>query len=370
MKTFKLWLAILILGSAGVVRAEGNDPDLFSLTYFQFYGTPVQPQAFAKSTQDGLGLEVLAEMNPSAYLSVGLEFETVTFYNSSNFSLSVFGLETRFFASPNTKSPFAPYLYAGAGLGSSGAGNQVKAGLGSRANLGGPVFLDFAVGSNWFDSGFQYVNFRGGLSLSFDLPKGENKPAPSPTPKAAAVTETPTAAPVTMTDPKAPTWTPTPSSPTPTATVESIGEPTATVAPEVKASLMKKYYKIGMKAYDKKDFPTAIENLKLALLEEEPTVAYYYYAEANATLGVIYHFHSKAKDHNALALKYYKRALKIDPDTKSAKKFVKLLEPKSKAKKTKAKPKAKPRVKSAAKSAEKPKAEPKPTAEPVGESDL
>jgi hypothetical protein len=43
-------------------------------------------------------------------------------------------------------------------------------------------------------------------------------------------------------------------------------------------------------------------------------------------LGVIYQFDSKVPGHKDLAIKYYKRALKIDPLTKSAKKYLKMLE--------------------------------------------
>src|SRR6185369_8524225 len=95
-------------------------------------------------------------------------------------------------------------------------------------------------------------------------------------------------------------------------------------------SQMKKFYMTGMKAFAKQDYETAIDNLKHALQYKEKKVLYYYYAEANATLGVIYHFHSKVEGHKELAYRYYKKALAIDPTTKSAKKYIKMLKPPAK----------------------------------------
>ena len=73
-KTFDLFLALVLFLAAGAAWAEGDSPTLFSLGYYQFYGTPLQPQALAQSTRDGLGFEVLGEFNPSYYVSVGLDF--------------------------------------------------------------------------------------------------------------------------------------------------------------------------------------------------------------------------------------------------------------------------------------------------------
>jgi tetratricopeptide (TPR) repeat protein len=89
-------------------------------------------------------------------------------------------------------------------------------------------------------------------------------------------------------------------------------------------SLMKKYYLMGIKALKAHKYATALADLKKAVKYKEK-VAYYYYAEAYATIGVIYEFHSKARNHLGLALANYKMASKIDPDTLTVKKYYKKL---------------------------------------------
>jgi tetratricopeptide (TPR) repeat protein len=268
-----------------------------------------------------------------------LNFEKTAFYDGYNTTVSFLGLETRFFGVPNGKSPFSPYVYGGVGLGlNAGTGNQLKAGLGSRIQLFPPImFLDFSAGSNWIDSGLQYLNFRGGLSLSFDLPKVEPMPTAVQT-----IAKTPLVTPTvtvisTMADIlTSPTITATPfatSTPTITSTVVDTATstvtttPGSTLTPVLDVSRVKIYYIAGMKAFEAHRDLAAITDFKKAIAVNEPTAKYYYYAESNAMLGVIYQFRlTKVQGHNKLAVKYYKRALKIDPQTKSAKKFLAMLQ--------------------------------------------
>lgn len=85
---------------------------------------------------------------------------------------------------------------------------------------------------------------------------------------------------------------------------------------------MKDVYKAGLSYYKKQDFAKAIRYLKESLKVQDPYTPKYYYAEANAMLGVIYQFHIIDKD---LAYSYYKEALAIDPETATARKHIREL---------------------------------------------
>jgi hypothetical protein len=101
----------------------------------------------------------------------------------------------------------------------------------------------------------------------------------------------------------------------------------STLTPVLDMSRVKIYYIAGMKSFEAHRDLAAITDFKKAIAVNEPTAKYYYYAESNAMLGVIYQFRlTKVENHNKLAVKYYKRALKIDPGTKSAKKFLAMLQ--------------------------------------------
>jgi tetratricopeptide (TPR) repeat protein len=348
LKTFRLAAILLAVLAAQSLWADDNRPGLFSLTYYELYGTPVEPLGYAQMNPNALGFDVLAEVNPSYYASFGLDYEKTEFFDGFNSTVSFLGLEARFFGAPNGKSAFAPYVYGGAGLGlNSGSGNEVKAGLGSRVQLFGPyMLLDFSAGSDWLDSGLQYLDFKGGLSISFDLPKGEPGSAATPVPSAAP-SATPTATAVntiavilsspTITSTPLNTYTPMITA-TPTDTMVVTSLTTAQVSSD--ESKVKIYYRAGMKAFYAHQNKTAIKNFKNAIAVNDPFVQKYYYAESNAMLGVIYQFHlPNFTGHNKLAVTYYKRALKIDPMTKSAKKYLKMLQS---SKKVRKKPRAIP----------------------------
>jgi hypothetical protein len=334
LKTIRLAFVLLaVLGTQSLWGASDTTPSLFSLTYYELYGTPVEPLNYAQTTTDALGFDILAEYNPSYFASFGLNFEKTSFYDGFNTTVSFLGLETRFFGAPNGKSPFSPYVYGGVGLGlNTGTGNQLKAGLGSRIQLFPPImFLDFSAGSNWIDSGLQYLNFRGGLSLSFDLPKIEPVPTAIPTAaKTPSVTPTATVISTIADILLSPTVTATPtitSTAIETVTITSTATPVSTQTPVLDVSRVKIYYIAGMKAFEARRNLVAITDFKKAISVNDPTAKYYYYAESNAMLGVLYQFRlTSVTGHNKLAIKYYKRALKIDPGTKSAKKFLAMLQ--------------------------------------------
>jgi tetratricopeptide (TPR) repeat protein len=82
---------------------------------------------------------------------------------------------------------------------------------------------------------------------------------------------------------------------------------------------MKEVYQAGIDCYKKQDFAKAIRYLKKSLDIHDPYTPKFYYAEANAMLGVIYQFNIIDK---SLAYQYYREALVIDPRTKTAKKHI------------------------------------------------
>ncbi|HTA76109.1 MAG TPA: hypothetical protein VK791_03010 [bacterium] len=78
-------------------------------------------------------------------------------------------------------------------------------------------------------------------------------------------------------------------------------------------------YETGIKNYKNKDYDSSIECLKKALTIRDNNVPFYYYAETNAMLAVIYKFYRI--DEN-LSRQYCEAALKIDPSTKTARKLI------------------------------------------------
>jgi hypothetical protein len=253
----------------------------------------------------------------------------------------------------------------GAGLNLGSGGNLVlKAGLGSRVSFIGPTYLDVMVGSHWIqDPGsFQYVDARLGLGFTFDLtsngstskpaeqappPSSQQAPKAAPTAAAPAPIAAPTQ-PVTLM--ATPTVAVEMASPTPTPEELTLEEPSSSApvspktlsgpVPAVKA--LKRFYKAGMKAFLGGKYDTALKYLRKSLAVKEVHGAAYYYAETYATIGVIYHFHSKVKNHRHLAYINYQKALKIDPTTKAAKKYIKLLKSPSRKARHMTKPKPTP----------------------------
>ena len=308
-----------------------------SLTFFGIYGSPVQPLGLAGSAPNAFGFDLLGEWNPSYYFSLGLSYEEITFYDFANFSVPMVNLESRLFPFENGKKSFSPYIYGGAGLNTSSKGGpvQLKAGIGSRVSIANPIFFDIAVGSHWIQppNAFQYVDIRAGLGCSIDfqpVPGKSTAPVTNPTAVSTPILGSPTPLVPASVTPMV-TATPTPiqtpeeisleESPTPIPLIEA--------APVTTIAGVKKYYKLGMQAFLDRNYAMSFKYLKKSLSTKEIHGAAYYYAETYATLGVIYQFHSpKIKDHDVKALFCYKKALAIDPTTKSAKHYYKKLKAK------------------------------------------
>ena len=338
MNHLKLWKVILIWFLTAVVWADVSP---ISLTLFGQYGEPVYPPALAVPAPNAFGFNVLGEWNATSYCSFGLGFEQTTFYGAPDFTTSMLNFEGRAFPLENEKGKFSPYVYGSVGLNLASPAAwqgpvQFKAGIGSRIALIPPLFFDVAVGSHWIQppNAFQYVDIRSGLSISFgfkDKAPAASKPAEKPLATTTPIsTATPAGTPQIVLTPMPTTiWTP---MPTPVLEIQA--------APVTTLAQVKKYYRLGMKAFGKRNYKLALKMLKRSLGAKEIHKAAYYYAETYATIGVIYQFHaSKVKDHDLKALDNYRKALRIDPSTKSAKTYYKKLKAKVvKQRKPKSKP--------------------------------
>ncbi len=149
--------------------------------------------------------------------------------------------------------------------------------------------------------------------------------APTATPASQPV-QTPMAAPSSM------------STPVPTATTLAVSTPAAesvkdepadTPTPAIKMVegelKSKDIYEAGIKYYQAKDYETAIRYLKKAVTYKDPYTPPYIFAEAYATLGVIYEFYYPEQNHLKFAVIYYKDALKYEPSNHTARKYLKKL---------------------------------------------
>lgn len=90
---------------------------------------------------------------------------------------------------------------------------------------------------------------------------------------------------------------------------------------------MKDHFRIGMKFFIKGKYDEAIPELMASTMISDPHTWDYWYAEAYATLGVIYEFHIHEPNHRFLAYRYYRLALKRDPLTFSAGYYIKSVAP-------------------------------------------
>jgi tetratricopeptide (TPR) repeat protein len=145
----------------------------------------------------------------------------------------------------------------------------------------------------------------------------------SPTPTAAPAREVPTATPV-------------PSRSEEVEVLDAGGDETADkpeptpvpAAPEVRGVMkMRDYYDAGIRSYKAGEYQQAIRYLEQALKTKDPYTKDYYYAEANAMLGVIYQFYFTVPGNRAKAYRYYQEALRIDPETETARKYIRQVRP-------------------------------------------
>ncbi len=333
------------------------------------------PPDLASTVNDGFGFRSQLDFQPSRVFAIGVGAERVRFYNPENFHFLVGTLD---FSTKLILPPFlggVGYLQTGVGLNLLGQKETTWGGktcarviLGKRIPLVPGFGLDLACGYHMMGKpeAFRYADVRLGVNIGIDRDRDRGasgksaKPAATPKPKATETktivaipakknpgtirTRTATATPdvIDLKD-EAPTRTPT-ASPTRTPEVVAVSEedtvaptasPTRAVVLTQADKTMREIYEAGIAAYKGGRYQTAVRLLKKALLVEDAT-QFWYYAEANAMLGAIYHYKIKVPNSRSLARSYYQAALKIDPQTRTALKGMRLL------KATAPKPKPKP----------------------------
>ena len=149
-----------------------------------------------------------------------------------------------------------------------------------------------------------------------------SKPTPVPTVKSVPTPKTILPQPTIVTAPvRQPTvfLQPAPS-PVVGGKVEAPAEPAPTAVVVSGILKMKDIYNAGIKAYKDMDYDQAIRYLTEAVKKNDPYTPKFYYAEAYATLGVIYQFHII---HFDKAYEYYRLALKYEKNNRTAKKHIK-----------------------------------------------
>jgi tetratricopeptide (TPR) repeat protein len=181
--------------------------------------------------------------------------------------------------------------------------------LSKHSNNCWPVTLRLLMGVSLFLFGVSRVSAEVEIDLS-DQGTSTQPAAPTPTP-VPAVQAAPAAAPTAV-----------PAKAETSIEMTEEAEPTPTPIVAHGVLKMKDVYEAGIKAYKEKDYEEAIRYLKKSLTVQDPYTEKYYYAEANAMLGVIYQFKYPVHGHNGMAYRYYKAALKYESRNPTARKHI------------------------------------------------
>jgi hypothetical protein len=346
-----LTIGIFLLTSTALAGSS------LAVHFLGLYDSPTRPVETVRFLTDGFGFQLVPEIQFNRFLGLGLGFTSDYLYRPGGPALRVgtFDFSVRL-RKPTQGTRPQPYVHAGLGLNIlSKTGNhwrgsgKVSLGIGTRLPVGFGLGLDFAIRQVFLlpkPNNLQYVSVQWGIVTEFDLKKRQRdaqppRPTATPTATTAIVINTsanmiPTA---TSTLKHDLTQTPTPGSthrltqPLMTFTQTQVVRisNTPTMVPQIPtptqeaAVRMRDLYDQGISAYKAKRYDRAIDYLKKALLIKDSKVEYWYYAEANAMLGVIYHYHRLVPGHKEKARGYYRAALKVDPATVTAKKGLKLL---------------------------------------------
>jgi hypothetical protein len=312
------------------------------------YHSPMRPASSATHLTDGFGFQLLPELQVNPFLGFGLGITSDYLYRPSGPDMRVGTLDL----SARLRKPVQglkpqPYLQTLLGFNILSkeknhwrGKTRFSIGVGTRLGLVPGAALDLGVRQVFLSpkpNNLQYLSVYAGWTTQFTLRREGTRTA-TPTPTATPQTSPVVTMVVTATD--------TPVVVTPTSTAVKVGKkgaPTATVTStptvavptttptstlaspvEAKARMLDLYQK-GIDAYKAKRYTAAIKDLKGALQVQDPTIPDWYYAEANAMLGVIYHYNVSAAGHLSKARAYYQAALKVDPQTATAKKGLRLL---------------------------------------------
>lgn len=260
----------------------------------------------------GIGSYLFADARVLHWLSLGLGVGYTSYFGSPSFQSSQLDLDGRLFPfRAGKRGEF--YLQGGGGLNPlNSSTNSLKGkyhatlGLGYRLAWTGNRSWEFGLHYNAYspkETPVQSLEARVGLAWTFGRaaqPTVSPKISPDKTAEKAKVKAAATAT---------ATATPVPAAP---------GKPVSAAPVKPAPGDMKKAYDAGVADYKAKDYAASTAALQKAVAIQDPTAKDYFYAEAYALLGTIAQRHSSAPDHLAAARKYYRAALKIDPQTEAA----------------------------------------------------
>jgi tetratricopeptide (TPR) repeat protein len=351
MRRWILYLMVPGIVLWGAAPASASADRSIAVHLLGLYDSPMKPSSKASLLTDGFGFQFLPELQLNSFFGLGMGFSNEYLYRPGGNAMRVgtfdFAASIRVPSRGLRPQPYAQIQYGLNTLSKSGnhwrGSDRVAFVLGTRLPMGFGLGLDLGVRQVFLlprPNDLQCVSIHWGMVSEFNLKHGGNNTAPKPK-ETAVFTLSPTATPtVTL---EAPRSTPTniPSS-TQTATETTIPVerqktsqlaatptptlPTIITTPTVEASArMLDLYEKGIEEYKTNRFEMAIVHLKGALAIKDAKVEYWYYAEANAMLGVLYHYHKTIPGHLETARKYYRTALTIDPATATAKKGLKAL---------------------------------------------
>ena len=352
-RTLPFLIAFLAILPA-VLRAEYRPVDLTLIG--MSYGAPMRPSGLANFVDDGFSVRGQLDIRPSRVFALCVGAERMRFYRPAQFHFLVGTVD---FSAKLILPPLlggVGYLQTGVGLNVLGDKAQTWGGktcgrviLGKKIPVAPGFGFDLAVGYHMMGKpeAFKYVDVRAGMCIGIGRDKDpKEKKTVTPTATVSrgtpASSGTPTPVKGSPTPMRVPSATATPNVislesdvPTFTPTVTSTSGPvTLTLADRT----MKETYDAGYAAYRAGKYVTAIRLWKKALAIKDAT-QFWYYAEANAMIGAVYHYKVQPPN-RVLAKRYYQAALKIDPKTATALKGMKRL--KATAPPVKPKPKPKP----------------------------
>ncbi len=297
----------------------------------------------------GVGGSLFGDWRPAEFYSLGVGVDFLDYPGNINWKVVPVDLGGRVFPFGWKKSGEG-YIQGGMGYNflnhsastPSPGDYHLYLGLGYRFYAGGPdMALDLGAQCNYYS---RLTNLpplydamvKAGLTLFFGQKKPAGMPgrnaAKAPAVKAVEVAQSQSpsgTAEITFEsagvspEPASSKTTPVParSAGQSVSTPEASNEPAEEAAGETKTAqqTLLDAYQDGMKSYKEKVYGWAAQYLMKAVQMDDPSVPKYYKAEANAMLGLMHEFNLHQP---AAAKSYYQKALRIDPTTKTAKKYI------------------------------------------------
>ena len=330
------WVFILMVSGVvgwGTAPASASADRSIAVHLLGLYDSPTSPSEHASRFTDGFGFQFLPELQINPFWGFGTGFTTEYLYRPGGPAMRVgtFDLSTSL-RWPSKRGKAQPFARVELGFNAMPkAGNHWRGSrrvswvLGTRLPMSFGLGLDLGVRQEFLlpkPNDLQCVSVQWGIVSEFDLKHGRSKaasgpkaadtltPWPSPTSTSTATpsmtatashkthTSTPTNIPtIRPTETESPTPVEIRKNAKPTHSTAALSRVVPTSTPEAStptleaSARMLDLYEKGIEAYKANRFESGILYLKAALEIKDAKVEYWYYAEANAMLGVLYHYH-------------------------------------------------------------------------------